>query len=85
MCQSATSPDDPGGVWCRECRSLDYRTVDTRPCLEGVLRLHECRRCGARFGSLARFVPLDGRGYAVRSYTALADCLLPVLPVGHTP
>jgi len=72
-------PNDPGGVWCRRCGSLEYETERTYPCLEGVVRVHRCDVCGKRFGSVATFFDPDTTsGDASGRFTRLRDVFLPV-------
>ena len=71
--------EDPGGVWCRKCGSLEYSTTRTYPCLEGVLRVHKCGICGESFGSIATyFDPKTPKGDGSGRFTRLSDVLLPV-------
>ena len=73
--------DDPGGVWCRRCGSLDYRTTRTYPCLEGVVRSHACALCGNEFSSLATYLETGTpHGDASGRFTRLAEIALPVQP-----
>lgn len=74
-----TAANDPGGVWCRKCGSLEYDTVRTYPCLEGTVRVHRCDICGHRFGSVAtHFEPGTDGGDASGRFTRLRDMFLPV-------
>lgn len=68
---------DPGGVWCRRCRSLDYTTTRTYPCVEGVVRLHRCGVCGEEFGSVATFYD-PGTDDPSGRFTRLSSIPLPV-------
>lgn len=78
-----TAPDDPGGVWCRKCGSLEYETERTYPCLEGVVRVHRCGVCGKRFGSVAtHFDTGTEGGDAAGRFTRLAWLSLPVQQKG---
>lgn len=71
--------DDPGWVGCRKCGSLEYGTVTTYPCIEGVLRVHQCDVCGERFGSLATYYDAHStRGHAAAKFTRLSGMILPV-------
>lgn len=74
-----TEAGDPGGVWCRKCGSLEYDTVRTYPCLEGVVRVHRCDVCGFRFGSLATYFEAGTEGGDVSGrFTRVRDLVLPV-------
>lgn len=44
------------GVWCRKCGATTFETKRTDRCLEGDVRLHVCKSCGAEFGSIATFL-----------------------------
>ena len=76
-----TEPNDPGGVWCRKCGSIQFSTVRTYPCIEGTLRVHECGICGTRFGSLATYIdPGTIAGDASGRFTRIREFPLPVQP-----
>jgi hypothetical protein len=72
-------PNDPGGVWCRACGSLEYGTVRTYQCLEGTIRVHQCDICGGRFNSIATYMEAStARADPSRKFTAFRDLILAV-------